>query len=142
MNRRGVLGMLGIGAAAPAIIRTNGPIVDSVVPSTQGSAGHFSDMVTPWDPVEQLAEAKKEYEIITSQPAKWMEDFITREWQEYLDGYSSYRIENIDPDIRAMKSFSENAKMRLYLERKARRRHERYLETLSGRIQQIMRGIP
>ena len=145
MNRRGILGMLGMGAvAAPAVVHqyasdvvgANGP--SPPIPST--GIG-YSEKAELWNPVEQLADARKEYEYLTKDPAAWIADYAKREYQEYLDGYTSYRYEMIDPDIRNMKSLSESAKMRMFFERKARRKQKQHSSSVMGRIQMLMKEM-
>jgi hypothetical protein len=139
MNRRGVLGILGIGAAAgPAVVKQ---YASDVVPSTGGY--NFADKaeLVQWNPVEALAEAKKDYEAITLDPEAWIADFVQREWKEYMDGYTSHSIKTIDPDIRNMKSLSESAKMRMYFERKAKRKQAQYAESAWGRVQEWMNKV-
>ena len=86
MNRRGVLGMLGIGAAAgPAVVSqlgSQGSVL--AIPSTSGEY-YSKDQAIPWNPVERLAEAKREYEYLTKDPAAWVADCAQREWKEYLE---------------------------------------------------------
>jgi hypothetical protein len=144
MNRRGVLGMLGIGAAAgPAVVSQLGSQGSvHAIPSTAGW-DNFSDKaeMVQWNPIEQLAEAKRDYEAITLDPEAWITDWASREWKEYMDGYTSIRYETIDADIRNMKSFSETAKMRMYFERKARRKQAQYAESAWGRVQEWMNKV-
>ena len=142
MNRRGILGMLGLGAAA-------GPLVAKEVyqsmptmysgPSTGGEI--YKDQAIPWNPAEQLAQAQREYDGLTKDPAAWIAEYAHREYTEYLDGYTSYRYETIDPDIRNMKSLSESAKMRMFFERKARRKQQQISTSVLGRIQQLMKEV-
>jgi hypothetical protein len=141
MNRRGVLGMLGIGAAAgPAVIHQYASgVVGANVPSPP--VDYACDKAELWNPVEQLADARREYEYLTKDPAAWVADYVSREWKEYIDGYTSYRYEMIDPDIRSMKSLSETTKMRMYLERKARRKQQQYADSVMGRIQMLMKEV-
>jgi hypothetical protein len=142
MNRRGVLGMLGLGAAAgPAVVSQLGSQGSTLaIPST---GGEYYDKVEaiPWNPVEQLASAKREYEMLTGDGSRWIADYIAREMDEYVSGYSSFRLENIDPDIRNMKSFSEMAKIRMHIERKAKRRLESQKNHMWSRIQELMKEI-
>jgi hypothetical protein len=145
MNRRGVLGMLGLGAAAgPALV--NQYASDVPVPST-GSVGIGYSITketydkVEWNPVEALNSAKREYAMLTGDSAKWIADYIAREMDEYVSGYSSFRLENIDPDIRNMKSFSEMAKIRMHIERKAKRRLESQKNHMWSRIQELMKEI-
>ena len=145
MNRRGVLSMLGMGAAAgPAIAKqyVGNSVMNSspAIPST-GGWDNFSDkdQAVSWNPVEQLASAKREYEMLTGDASKWITDYVAREWDEYMSGYSSIRIETIDPDIRNMKSFSESAKIRAFIERRAKRRYESQKNHMWSRIQELMK---
>ena len=144
MNRRGVLGILGIGAAAgPAVVSQLGSQGSvHAIPSTAGW-DNFSDkdQAVSWNPVEQLASAKREYEMLTGDASKWIADYVSREWDEYMSGYSSIRLETIDPDIRNMKSFSESTKIRTFIERKAKRRYENQKGHLWSRIQELMKEI-
>ena len=144
MNRRGILGMLGMGAvAAPAVVHqyasdvvgANGP--SPPIPSTAA----YLEKAELWNPVEQLADARKEYEYLTKDPAAWIAEYAHREYTEYLDGYTSYRYETIDPDIRNMKSLSESAKMRMFFERKARRKQKQHSSSVLGRIQMLMEKV-
>ena len=142
MNRRGVLGMLGLGAAVgPAVVSE--AVLASPVPSTHGIGYSITketyDKV--WDPVEAFASAKREYTMLTGEPSKWIADYVAREWDEYMSGYSSIRVETIDPDIRNMKSFSESAKVRMYIERRAKRRFESQKNHLWARVQDLMKEI-
>jgi len=143
MNRRSMLGVLGLGAAA-------GPVVAKEMIYQTGGLSTPAIVATqdwkepgdiPWNPVEQLAQVKKEYEAMTSDSSAWIADFVTREYEEYLSGYASYRLETIDPDIRNMKSLSESAKMRMYFTRKAKRRYESISGNLLNRIQQLIKEI-
>jgi hypothetical protein len=145
MNRRGVLSMLGMGAAAgPAIAKQyvgNSVIKSSpAIPSTGGQydKDQFIDQAIPWDPVKSLKLAKEEFDILNSNRDKWIADYISREMDEYINGYGSYHYERIDADIRNMKSFSESAKMRMFIERKARRRYEQSKGSLLDRIKELM----
>jgi hypothetical protein len=142
MNRRSMLGMLGLGAAAgPAVVSE--AVRASNIPSTHGIgysiAQETCDKV--WNPAEALASAKREYAMLTGEPSKWIADYVAREWDEYMSGYSSIRLETIDPDIRNMKSFSESAKVRMYIERRAKRRFESNKNHLLARVQDLMKEI-
>ena len=143
MNRRGVLGMLGIGAAAgPAVVNQLGS--QGSVPAIPSTSGYnFTDKAEAigWNPVEQLAEAKRDYEALTLDPEAWITDWASREWKEYMDGYTSTRYETIDPDIRNMKSFSESTKIRMFFERKARRKQQHYINSILSKIQILMKEV-
>ena len=137
MNRRGILGMLGMGAVAgPAVVKQYAS--DAIGANGPSPPIGYSDKAELWNPVEQLADAQKEYDYLTKNPAVWIAEYAHREYTEYLDGYTSYRYETIDPDIRNMKSLSESAKMRMFFERKARRKQAQYAESALGRVQEWM----
>jgi len=140
MNRRGILGMLGMGAVAgPAVVSqlgSQGSVL--AIPSTGGEI--YKDQAIPWNPVEQLAQARKEYDIMTKDPAAWIEEYIQLEMREYLDGYG-FAYDRIPADIRAMKSLSEQTKVRLHFERKARRRYEHNKGHIWDRIQEYIKMV-
>ena len=146
MNRRGVLGILGLGAAAgPAVAKE---MIYQTQPSMFASPGLSTPAIIstaadsiPWDPVRQLAEAKREYERVAGDPSAWIADYVARELDEYYSGYSSFRFEYIDPDIRNMKSLSETAKIRMYFERRAKRRYESSKNNLFERIQHLLKEV-
>jgi len=140
-----MLGLLGLGAAAgPSVAQeafnsigyTSGSGV--VVPST--SSAEVYDKIACWTPAEQLAEARKEYEMIMDTD-KWIADYIAREWDEHMAGYNPIRITDIDSDIRNMKSFSESAKIRMHIKRKAMRRLHNSRESIVTRIQRLMKEV-
>lgn len=143
MNRRSMLGVLGLGAAAgPAVakemIYQTGGLSTPAIVATQDwkEPGDI-----PWNPVESLARAKAEYNTLTGDPSAWIADYVAREMDEYLSGYSSLRLETIDPDIRNMKSLSESAKIRMAIERKAKRRYQASKNSMFQRIQELMKEI-
>jgi hypothetical protein len=143
MNRRSMLGVLGLGAAAgPAVakemIYQTGGLSTPAIVATQDwkEPGDI-----PWNPVESLARAKAEYNTLIGDPSAWIADYVAREYEEYVCGYSSYRLDNIDPDIRNMKSISESAKMRMFITRKAQRRYEASKNSVFQRIQELMKEI-
>jgi hypothetical protein len=151
MNRRSMLGMLGLGAAAgPAVVSQ--AVSASPVPWEQSTVqthgiGYsiaketYNTYDKPWNPVEALASAKREYSMMTDEPSKWIADYVARDMDEYVNGYSSFRLDNIDPDIRNMKSFSEMTKLRMHIERKAKRRLESQKNHLWARVQELMKEI-
>ena len=145
MNRRGILGMLGMGAVAgPSVVKQyagNSVIRSSPPISTTAGIGYSDEAELGSNPVEQLAHARKEYEYLTKDPAVWIAEYAHREYQEYLDGFTSYRYETIDPDIRNMKSLSESAKMRMFFERKARRKQQQMSSSAKYRIQMLMKEV-
>lgn len=144
MNRRGFMSMLGIGAAAAPLV-SQGAVQATPFPSTAGIGYSITkeayDNTIPWNPVEALSRAKVEYSTLTGDPSAWIADYVAREMDEYLSGYSSIRLETIDPDIRNMKSLSESAKIRMALERKAKRRYESNKNSLFQRIQELLKEV-
>lgn len=141
MNRRSMLGMLGLGAAAgPAIISQASTAATPAI-LANGIDGNWKESPEVWNPVEALSRARAEYNTITGDPSAWIADYVAREMDEYLSGYSSIRLETIDPDIRNMKSLSESAKIRMALERKAKRRYESNKNHLWLRIQDLLKEI-
>jgi hypothetical protein len=143
-----MLGMIGLGAAAgPAVVSQ--AVSASPVPWEQSTVqthgiGYSIAKETydnAWNPVEALASAKREYDRMNGDPSMWIADYVAREWDEYMNGYSIIRLETIDSDIRNMKSFSESAKMRMYLERKAKRKLESNKKHVWSRVQELMKEI-
>ena len=145
MNRRGVLGMLGLGAAAgPAvakemIYKTSYPSPGLSTPSTLGSQYH--DQAIPWDPVEQLAHVRKEYDLMVGDQSRYMAERISGMYFDYINGYATYNMNSIDPDIRNMKSFSESAKIRMHIERRVKRDYESTKNNLWERIQNLLKEV-
>lgn len=143
MNRRSVLSMLGIGAAA-------GPAVVAKAASEYAQSPKLSTIPGPsiqwdgdkkiiWKPENELAEIKKTYDVMVSDRSAWVADYIAREYEEIRGGYTSaYRYENIDPDIRNMKSLSESAKIRMAVERRANNRYDYMKKSLFSQIQSMM----
>jgi hypothetical protein len=136
MNRRGVLGMLGIGAAAgPAIAKESiyktMPSMYSI-PSTAGTIGsQYCDNVPEREnPLDTLKHVRERYNRLTMDKTKWIAEYMQRETRE------AFRYGNhgaIDPDIMAMKSFSHGAKLRLHIQRRAEYRYnEELLEAMSS----------
>jgi hypothetical protein len=142
MNRRGILGLIGLGAVAPSIVSQNalGAQGSNVYPTpyTPYDFGKQAVLSGELNPVEQLLHCQKEYASITGNKDAWIADFITNEYNDYLGGYSAHRIETIDPDIRNMKSLSESAKIRMYLARRAQRKYDQSQNSLLRRIQELM----
>jgi hypothetical protein len=142
-----MLGMLGIGAAAgPALVSQMAEGASAGTPPINIGTQSGYDKVyatdsLAWDPVKQLAEARQEYALLTGDRQRWIADWFSREWEEYQNGYSSYRLENIDADIRNMKSFSESAKIRTHIMRRAERRADSYTRNTFERIQQLMASV-
>lgn len=128
MNRRSVLGMLGIGAAAgPAVVQqmASNPVTPGF-PSPGIDKQYIGDQIAvpAINHAERLKELKDQLSLITDEPEKWLADALAQELKEWRMGYAGIHYSNIDPDIRNMKSITESAKMRMYFERKVRRQLE------------------
>lgn len=128
MNRRSMLGILGIGAAAgPAVVQqmATNPVT-SGFPSPGIDKQYIADQIAvpTINHAERLKELQDQLSIITDEPAKWMAEQLAQELKDWRMGYASINYANIDPDIRNMKSITESAKMRIYFERKVRRQLE------------------
>ena len=143
MNRRSALGFLGIGAVTgPAIAQeaVNQIGFDPPVPSS-GFLGYTDDgkydnhigysLSNTRDPIKDWQE-KLSY--LTNDPAKWIADRMAEELREYHMGYGSIHYNNIDPDIRNMKSITESAKIRMYIERRVKRQYESQKTSMMNQI--------
>ena len=134
MNRRSMLSFLGLGATAgPALVQqySSNPVPiyahhdDVSIKATLASVG---------DQKEYVKRMQEELSFINSDPAKWIADRVLNDMKDYSMGYSGVSYQNIDPDIRNMKSITELAKMRIYYERRAKRQYEVQKESLTHRI--------
>ena len=138
-----MLGLLGLGAAAgPSVAQE---AFNSISTGSQGSTVVPTDYIKDsaiacWSPAEQLAEARKEYDMLMDTD-KWIADYIAREWDEHVGGFNPIRITDIDSDIRNMKSFSESAKIRMHIKRKALRRLRTGRESVMLRIQRLIKEV-
>ena len=140
-----MLGILGLGAAAgPSVAQeafnsiSIGSQGNTIVPTAYLDKEETA--LACWSPAEQLAEARKEYEMLMDTD-KWIADYIAREWEDHTAGYNPIRIADIDSDIRNMKSFSESAKIRMHIKRKALRRLRAGKESIVTRIQRLMKDV-
>jgi hypothetical protein len=144
MNRRSMLSFLGIGAVGASTIGAQSGM--NPVPSTHGTTYDIGYSIakesysTPM--VEDRATALKRMQDdlfgITSDPSKWIADRLAEEMKDWRFGYSNVRYNDIDPDIRYMKSITETAKMRMYFERKVKRHAEMQQTSLTGRIAEYL----
>ena len=136
MNRRSMLGFLGLGSVAgPAVVQQMA--YDNPSPGI-GSQGYYPDAsiksasaVMDKDYVKRMQE---ELNFINADPLKWIADRVGQDMKDYMMGYSGVSYQNIDPDIRNMRSITEVAKMRMYYERRAKRQFETQKESLTHRI--------
>jgi len=140
MNRRSMLSFLGIGAVGASTLGAQSGM--NPVPSTYdiGYSIAKESYSTPMveDRATTLKKMQDELFGLTSDPSKWIANRLAEEINDYRMGYSGIRYENIDPDIRNMKSITETAKMRMYFERKVRRMHEMQKTSLSHRLAEYM----
>ena len=142
MNRRSMLSFLGIGAVGASTLGAQSGM--NPVPSTHGSyyqpekhyAAHDTPMVK--DTTAYLKEMQDQLSLITSDPAKWIAQRVTDEMKDWRMGFSGVRFNDIDPDIRNMKSITEVAKMRMYFERRAKRQAEVNQTSLTHRIAEYL----
>jgi hypothetical protein len=121
MDRRSILGMIGMGAVA-------GP---TIAQEAVNKYGHPSNPVPYIDGFshinkehEYMKECREKLSYLTTDPAKWIADRMAEELRDYQMGYNSIHYNSIDPDIRNMKSITESAKMRMYIERRVKRQYE------------------
>ena len=143
MNRRSMLSFLGIGAVGASTLGAQSGM--NPVPSTEATTGYWIDNksytdATPMvkDTATYLKEMQDSLFAITSDPAKWIADRVTDEMKDWRMGFGGVRLNDIDPDIRNMKSVSETTKMRMYFERRAKRQAEVNQMSLTGRIAEYL----
>ena len=118
MNRRSMLSFLGHGAAAgPAVVKQF-DWKPTPMQMPQGSSGYYpaasitsASAVMDKDYVKRMQE---ELDFINADPLKWIADRAINDMKDYMMGYSGVSYQNIDPDIRNMRSITEVAKMRMY----------------------------
>ena len=141
MNRRSMLSFLGIGAVGASTLGAHA----GIVPSTHGSmiyggSGEKYSIDTPMvkDTTAYVKEMQEQLSLITSDPAKWIAQRVTDEMKDWRMGFSGVRFNDIDPDIRNMKSITEVAKMRMYFERRAIRQAEVNQTSLTHRIAEYL----
>ena len=142
MNRRSMLSFLGLGAAAgPAVVKQF-DWNQTPIQMSQGSSGYYPDAsikassaVMDKDYVKRMQE---ELNFINADPLKWIADRVGQDMKDYMMGYSGVSYQNIDPDIRNMRSITEVAKMRIYYERRAKRQFEVQKESLTHRIAEAL----
>lgn len=141
MDRRSVLGFLGIGAAAgPAVVQQ---MASNPVPLGLQSPG-IDKQYLAYDGVpytkhaDHIKEMQNQLSIITDEPEKWLAEHLAQELKDWRMGYASITYANIDPDIRNMKSITESTKMRIYFERKVRRQLENNKDHLMRNIAMYM----
>ena len=148
MNRRSMLSFLGIGAVGASTIgvqQTPSVVTPNWKQATSYDIGSWIDKkpytdATPMvkDTPAYLKEMQDALSSITSDPAKWIAERVTDEMKDWRMGFSGVRFNDIDPDIRNMKSITEVAKMRMYFERRAARQAEVNQTSLTHRIAEYL----
>ena len=147
MNRRSALGFLGIGAVTgPAIAQeavnkyghSSNPVPyfdNNAIGFTHINKDHdYMKVNKDHDYNDYMKECQEKLSYLTTDPAKWIADRMTEELRDYHMGYSGIHYNNIDPDIRNMKSITETAKMRMYLERRVKRQYESQKTSLMNQL--------
>lgn len=136
MDRRSVLGMLGLGASAvPSIVGTtlgrqagiplNGPPEQYAVQKTEG-----------WREDEYV---KDEVKTISSKLGLYLSDKETVIKEFEKTAYRRLRQSpQVDPDLVAMKSYSDSAKLIIQARRNAERDYEYEVENMVERKDQLM----
>lgn len=141
MNRRGVLGILGIGAAAGPVVAKEAVKQWTTTSSPPiGYPGELYDAnPVQENPLETLNYYRKDYDYLTGNKQAWITDQFTREFQEIVR-YGNFSHQ-IDPDIQAMKSFSQTSKIRLHVQRRAEKKYEENRNSLATSIKRMMERI-
>ena len=136
-----MLSFLGIGAVGASTLDAQA----GIMPSTHGMSYGLDNTVkevynTPMvkDTTAYVKEMQEQLSLITSDPAKWIADRVTDEMKDWRMGFSGVRFNDIDPDIRNMKSVTETTKMRMYFERRATRQAEVNQTSLTHRIAEYL----
>jgi hypothetical protein len=140
-----MLSFLGIGAVGASTLDAQSGF-DNPVPSTQATTYDIGYSIakesyaTPMveDRTTALKRMQDDLFNLTSDPSKWIADRLAEEMKDWRLGYSNVRYNDIDPDIRYMKSITETAKMRIYFERKVKRQAEMQQTSLTHRIAEYM----
>jgi hypothetical protein len=138
-----MLSFLGIGAAGASSLGYGVQSDMNPVPSTQGSYWIDNKSYVDATPMVKdtsgyIKDMQEQLSLITSDPAKWIADRVTDEMKDWRMGFGGVRLNDIDPDIRNMKSVSETTKMRMYFERRAKRQAEVNQMSLTARIAEYL----
>ena len=136
-----MLSFLGIGAVGASTLDAQA----GIMPSTHGMSYGLDNTVkevynTPMvkDTSGYIKDMQEQLSLITSDPAKWIADRVTDEMKDWRMGFGNVRLNDIDPDIRNMKSVTETTKMRMYFERRATRQAEVNQMSLTDRIAEYL----
>lgn len=124
MMRRGFLAMLGLGPIASLVAEE--PVSKLSYPPVV-TRDYTGPNLVEQDESSYIKNMLKEM----SSKEDWIKDWIER---QKSDMYNDLHIDRVDPDIKAMKSFSDSAKVRMQWRRMAERRYDqdrnRYVEQL------------
>jgi len=136
-----MLSFLGLGAVGASTLGVQSDM--NPVPSQTYDIGYSiakESYSTPMvkDTSGYIKDMQEQLSLITSDPAKWIADRVTDEMKDWRMGFSGVRFNDIDPDIRNMKSITEVAKMRMYFERRATRQAETNQISLTHRIAEYL----
>ena len=145
MNRRSMLSFLGIGAVGASTLGVQQTASVATPNWKQANLLHGAngetyaiDTSLVKDTTAYVKEMQEQLSLITSDPAKWIAQRVTDEMKDWRMGFSGVRFNDIDPDIRNMKSITEVAKMRIYFERRATRQAEVNQTSLTHRIAEYL----
>jgi len=124
MMRRGFLAMLGLGPIASLVAEEP---VSKLSYTPVVTRDYTSSNLVEQDEISYLKKLLSEM----NSKEDWIKDWIDR---QKSDMYNDLHIDRVDPDIKAMKSFSDSAKVRMQWRRMAERRYDqdrnRYIEQL------------
>ena len=136
MDRRSILGMIGMGAVA-------GPSIAQEAVNKYGNPSNPVPYIDGFSHInkdhEYMKECREKLSYLTTDPSKWIAERMAEELRDYQMGYSGIHYNSIDPDIRNMKSFTESAKMRMYIERRIKRQYESQKTSLMNQLAGYMR---
>lgn len=136
MNRRSALGFLGIGAVTgPSIAQESVNAYgnpSNPVPYLSGS--QHDGFIHINKDHDYMKECQEKLSYLTSDPAEWIANRMAEELRDYHMGYSGIHYSSIDPDIRNMKSITESAKMRMYIQRRVKRQYENQKASLMNQL--------
>jgi hypothetical protein len=127
MIRRGFLAMLGLGPVAAMI---NKPEEPSSVLQYYGNPVQAPEVDYGWE--------KDLFQSMTTDKYGWIETKKKQLVHEYFRGYRSPT--SMDPDIRALKSFSESSKIRLQIQREAEKSYDETFADISARMKSRLLG--
>ncbi len=131
MLRRSFLAMLGLGSLAGETAGIGSALGKPGFTSPPLFPSQSVDVVTQTDPVSLLRQLRKEYDGVVKDKERFMADMIA----DYMNNeHYDRRICNLDPDIAAMKSFSDVTKVRVQMTRRAERRWAEAERSLSRQI--------